>query len=88
MNYKSSLCDGKWFDGIQKLRPGDFCEVRFPARSYWMQARLISNGGSGYWEAELMEEVFDEVSGNCHPIGHRIKGIYAEHVRAWEGCHE
>jgi hypothetical protein len=47
-----------------------------------MKARLIDNGGSGYWEAELTEEVFDEVSENHYPVGHRVKGIYAEHVRA------
>lgn len=71
----------EWLDGIEKLRTGDLCEVKFPARSYWMKARIVDNGGSFYWQAELTEEVFDEETSKTYPIGYQVKGIYAEHVR-------
>lgn len=66
---------------IDTLRPGDACEVRFLARSYWMKAELLVNGGPGFWKARLTEEVHDELSGETFPVGHVVVGIYAEHVK-------
>lgn len=66
---------------IDQLKPGDPCEVRFLARDYWMKATLITHGGSGYWAARLTEEVHDKISGRTFPVGHVVRGIYAEHVK-------
>jgi hypothetical protein len=63
-----------WHRQITALGEGSPCEWRYPARRDWNQGKVVRNGGGGYWEVE------DE-------DGHRIKGLYAEHVKAAGGDH-
>lgn len=76
-----------WLDDIENLKPGDPCEFRFLARSYWKPAKVVSNGGSGYWTVEVTEAFTDEESGSHHPTGDRVSGLYIEHIRP-PGCKE
>lgn len=76
-----------WLSDIENLKPGDPCEFRFPARSYWKPAKVVSNGRSGYWEVEVTEDFTDQESGSHHPVGDRVKGLYIEMIRP-PGCEE
>jgi hypothetical protein len=54
----------------ERLRTGERCEFRYPARPGWRSGKVERNGGSGYWE------VWDDESGRL------MHGLYIEHVRA------
>lgn len=59
----------------EKLRPGDPCEFRYPARSEWQPGTVVLNGGSGWWR------VRDESDAEGRR-GQLAEGLYIEHVRA------
>jgi hypothetical protein len=52
------------------------------ARSYWKPARVVRNGGGGYWEVEVTEEFTDPESGEVHRVGDRGG---REGTRPWAG---
>ena len=54
----------------ERLRVGDRCEFRYPARVEWRQGVVERNGGSYYWR------VRDAITGEV------VHGLYIEHVRA------
>jgi len=70
-----------WLNDIENLKPGDPCEFRFPARSYWKPAKVVSNGGGSYWEVEVTEEFTDAESGEVSKVGDRVRGLHIEMIR-------
>lgn len=59
----------------ERLRTGERCEFRYPARSEWEPGVVVRNGGSGYWH------VRDEGDSEGRR-GQVAEGLYIEHVRA------
>lgn len=59
----------------ERLRPGDACRFRYPARSEWLPGTVVKNGGSGYWEVRDESDREDR-------RGHVARGLYIEHVSA------
>lgn len=59
----------------EKLKEGDPCEFRYPARSEWQPGTVVFNGMSGMWE------VRDEGDSEGRR-GQVATGLYIEHVRA------
>lgn len=64
-----------WLTAIERLKPGDACEFRYPARADWIPGRVVVNGGSGYWEIQ------PTASDHKTETGHVAGGLYIEHVR-------
>jgi len=62
-------------DQAIRLKPGQPCEFRYPARREWQPGTVVSNGGAGYWE------VRDEGDSEGRR-GQVVHGLYIEHVRA------
>lgn len=42
-----------WHPEITALEPGDECEFRYPARTEFMPAVVVKNGGAFTWEVRL-----------------------------------
>jgi hypothetical protein len=63
------------YQRAERLRPGDPCEFRYPARSEWLLGVVVRNGGYGYWH------VLD-LTDREGRRGQVARGGYIEHVRA------
>ena len=63
----SALSD---LERTERLRTGEPCEFRYPARSEWRMGTVVANGGSSYWQ------VRDDETGEI------ARALYIEHVRA------
>lgn len=65
-----------WPFDVERLKPGDDCEFRFPARSYWHEAVVVKNGMSSYWSVRYIGEDHPDVK-----HGEIVSSLYIEHIR-------
>lgn len=66
--------DIDWLARIERLRPGDACEFRYPARTQWLPGVVVRNGMAGYWAVRDESDAEGQRGKVCW-------AIYIEHVR-------
>lgn len=78
MTWSDPIRGDDWPTDVERLNPGDPCELRFNAYPEWYRGEVKKNSMGGIWEVESKET-------RGHARYGEIVYLYIEHLRTVKG---